>query len=137
MVSEISDVFQELHATTSCDITSYKINVEKVIIIIFYCSSPISHDCSCKIKLIIYNDVYKKQNSIFEFVDLKTLARFCQTYIPLTFLWNCSSTYFLLNIAWKFFKYFLCFFNECWLIHVFVFLEDYWWVISRCSGWFF
>lgn len=30
LVSETSDVVQELHATTSCDTTSCKINVEKV-----------------------------------------------------------------------------------------------------------
>ena len=55
------------------------------------------------------------------------------------------STYFLLNTAWKFFKYFVCFFYECWLwmisfassVNVFVFRDDYWRVISRCPGWFF
>ena len=69
------------------------------------------------------------------------MQEFCQTCISLTYLWNCSSTfcstYFLLNIAWKFFKYFVCFFYECWLIHVFVFRNDYWRVICRCPGCFF
>ena len=139
MVSEISDFFQELHATTSCDITSYKINVEKVIVI-FHCSSPISHDCSCKIKLIIYNSVYKKQYEMFKFVDLKLLQEFCQTYISLTCLSNCSSTNFLdiFHISCLILlgsSYFLCFFYECWLIHVLVFHEGYWQVFSRC--WWF
>ena len=49
--------------------------------IIFHCSSFISHGCFSKIKLIIFNFIYKKQNKIFKFLNLKLLQEFCQTCI--------------------------------------------------------
>ena len=63
-------------------------------LITFHFSSFILHYCLSKIKLIIYNNIYKKQSKMFKFVNLKLLQEFCQTYISLAFLWNCSSYIF-------------------------------------------
>ena len=51
-----------------------------LLLIILHFSSFILHGCSSKIKLIIYNNIYKKQSRMFKFVNLNVLQEFCQTY---------------------------------------------------------
>ena len=46
----------------------------------FHFNSSILRGCLSKIKLIIYNNIYKKQNKMLKFVNLKLLQEFCETH---------------------------------------------------------
>ena len=66
--------------------TVYYCIISYIILIIFHFSSSFLHGCSSKIKLIIYNSIYKKKDKMLKFLNLKLLQEFCQTYISLTCL---------------------------------------------------